>query len=145
MSATSLLQKAAADGVRVDLAADGKLRAFGSEDARAKWVPILRDHKGELLAAIKSVKTATPPSVVELAEMKQDRPPQNLGGLDGLNVGYDLVTLQREADRRNARADREHSTARWCACGRLASLAWPDRYGREIWRCLECGPVEGRA
>jgi len=58
---------------------------------------------------------------------------------------FDPAALQAEADRRNARAVREHSTARWCACGRLASLAWPDRYGREIWRCLECGPVEGRA
>jgi len=145
MSALSLLRRAAADGVHVDIANDGKLRAFGSEDARAKWVPILRDHKHEILASINTVKTATPPSVVELAEMKQERPPQKLGGLGGLNVGYDPVTLQREADRRNARAVRERSTGRWCACGSLAESGYPDGRGGTVWRCWRCFPVLGRA
>ena len=53
--------------------------------------------------------------------------------------------LQAEADRRNERAARERLTDRWCACGQLASYAWPDGRRREIWRCLDCGPVRGEA
>jgi hypothetical protein len=53
--------------------------------------------------------------------------------------------LQAEADWRNEKAAREHSTDRWCTCGQLASYAWPDGRRREIWRCLDCGPVKGEA
>jgi hypothetical protein len=37
----------------------------------------------------------------------------------------DRARLQAEADRQNEKAVRERSTDRWCACGRLASYAWP--------------------
>jgi hypothetical protein len=52
---------------------------------------------------------------------------------------------QREADRRNADAARSGSTDRWCSCGRLATFAWPDGRGRDVWRCLDCAPVRGKA
>jgi hypothetical protein len=58
---------------------------------------------------------------------------------------FDPVALQRAADRRNIIATHEHSTDRWCACGRLASYAWSDDCGRDVWRCLDCGPVKGEA
>jgi hypothetical protein len=57
----------------------------------------------------------------------------------------DPARLQAEADRQNEKAVRERSTDRSCACGRLASYAWPDGRRRDVWRCLECGPVRGKA
>lgn len=50
--------------------------------------------------------------------------------------------LQREADRRNLQAQREHRSDRYCRCGRLAECAWPLEGRREMWRCLDCYPVK---
>jgi hypothetical protein len=63
MSASVLIKKAAAEGVRVRLESDNKLKACGPAEARAKWVPILREHKSELLAelAASDRQTARPP------------------------------------------------------------------------------------
>lgn len=58
---------------------------------------------------------------------------------------YSIIALQREADRRNAQAARNGLTDRWCACGRLARLAWPEGNRREVWRCDDCAPTVGRA
>jgi hypothetical protein len=58
---------------------------------------------------------------------------------------YEPVALQREANRRNADAQRMGLTDRWCACGARATFAWPDGRRRDVWRCLDCGPVRGRA
>lgn len=72
--------------------------------------------------------------------------PANFANPPALRDGspaFDEVRLQREADRRNATAMRAHSTDRWCACGQLATFAWPTGRGRENWRCLECAPVTG--
>lgn len=60
-------------------------------------------------------------------------------------VVYDPARLQREADRRNAEAARSHSTDRFCRCGHLATFAWPDDTGRDVWICAECLPTRGRA
>jgi hypothetical protein len=58
---------------------------------------------------------------------------------------YSMVALKREADRRNTQAARNDLTDRWCACGRLARLAWPEDNRREVWRCDDCAPAMGRA
>jgi hypothetical protein len=58
---------------------------------------------------------------------------------------FDRARLQVEADRRNAEAVRNGSTDRWCACGSRATFAWPDGRRRDVWRCLDCGPVKGEA
>ena len=60
-------------------------------------------------------------------------------------VVYDPARLQREADRRNAEAARSHSTDRFCRCGHLATFAWSDDAGRNVWICAECLPTRGRA
>ncbi len=52
---------------------------------------------------------------------------------------------QRDADRRNLNALREGRTDRYCACGRLARLAWPEANRRAVWRCDDCAPTAGRA
>jgi hypothetical protein len=58
---------------------------------------------------------------------------------------FDPAALQAEADRRNARALREHSTDRFCACGSLAESGYPDGRGGTVWRCWRCFPILGRA
>ena len=55
-----------------------------------------------------------------------------------------LQALQRDPDRRNIQALRSGITDRWCACGRLARLAWPEANRREVWRCDDCAPFMGR-
>lgn len=57
----------------------------------------------------------------------------------------DPERLQAETDRRNAMALRKGVTDRFCACGRLARLAWPEGSRREVWRCDDCAPTAGRA
>lgn len=48
MTAVEILAAALADGVAVTAGPDG-LRAAGPRDACARWVPILKEHRGELL------------------------------------------------------------------------------------------------
>jgi hypothetical protein len=62
MSASLLIKNAAAEGVSIKLERDDKLKACGPAEARAKWLPILRAHKSELLAALAASdrKTARP-------------------------------------------------------------------------------------
>jgi hypothetical protein len=58
---------------------------------------------------------------------------------------FSPAAIQREADRRNLQALREGKTDRYCTCGRLARLAWPEGNRREVWRCDDCAPTVGRA
>lgn len=60
-------------------------------------------------------------------------------------VVFSNEALQRDADRRNLTALREGRTDRFCACGRLARLAWPEGNRREVWRCDDCAATAGRA
>lgn len=54
---------------------------------------------------------------------------------------FDPQQLQRVADQRNAQAKQSNITDRFCQCGRLATLAWPDRERRELWKCDDCAPT----
>jgi hypothetical protein len=60
-------------------------------------------------------------------------------------AAFSPAAAQRDADRRNLNALREGRTDRYCACGRLARLAWPEGNRREVWRCDDCAPTAGRA
>ncbi len=177
MSASRLIRKAAAEGISVKLESDNKLKACGPAEARAKWLPILREHKSELLAELAELESNSP---------RPPRPPLRQGGegrrtYDGASplsrdqraivtvpAGADpfataaqLIRMararatpgrsyrfrlvdQREADRRNAEAARNHSTDRYCACGALARCQWLTD-GRPTWTCDECAPTMGRA
>jgi len=120
----------AAQGAGVRIALDGcDLVLEAAAEPPADVIALLARHKAAVVALLRETSPGSPPA----------SPPVSAG------LAFDPATLQAEADQRNARAAREHSTDRFCACGRLASLAWPDGRGREIWRCLECGPVKGRA
>jgi hypothetical protein len=139
MSASLLIKKAAAEGVSVKLESDNKLKACGPAEARAKWLPVLREHKSELLAelAASDRKTARP-------QLRQGG--ESLRTYDGAPVlTYDPARLQAQADRRNREAANRWETDRFCSCGRLAALAWLDDHGRDVWRCVECTPTWGRA
>lgn len=63
----------------------------------------------------------------------------------GTNGTVKWTLLQREADRRNIKAQREHLTDRYCRCGRLAEYAWSLEGRRAMWRCVDCYPVKGHA
>jgi hypothetical protein len=60
----------------------------------------------------------------------------------GTSGTVNWTLLQREADRRNIKAQREHRTDRYCRCGRFAECAWPLESRREMWRCDECNTVK---
>ncbi len=51
---------------------------------------------------------------------------------------FDPVALDAEAEMRNREAAGAGLTDRFCACGRLARMAWPGADGREVWRCDHC-------
>lgn len=139
MSVSLLIKKAAAEGVSIKLESDNKLKACGPGAARGKWLPIFREHKSELLAKLVH------------SDRQTVRPPLRQGGGSWQTDAaapvqtYDPVRLQREADRRNREAASRGETDRFCSCGRLAALAWPDDHGRDVWRCVECTPTWGRA
>ena len=66
-------------------------------------------------------------------------------GTVGTSGTVNWTLLQREADRRNLQAQREHRSDRYCRCGRLAECAWTLKGRREMWRCIDCYPVRGHA
>lgn len=49
---TGLLDRLAADGVHVTLAPDGTLRTRGDRAAVARWLPAMKQHRAELVAAL---------------------------------------------------------------------------------------------
>lgn len=52
MSAETLIQQAAADGVTLVLDPVGKVKARGNPEVLNRWAPILRKHKPEIVAAL---------------------------------------------------------------------------------------------
>ena len=58
MTPATIIERAAADGVRLTLTAPGKLKAIGDKQAVIRWLPILTEHKPELMAALSAPITA---------------------------------------------------------------------------------------
>ena len=52
MNIASLLESADFDGVRLDLTPEGKLHYSGDPALIAKWLPILRENKAEIVAEL---------------------------------------------------------------------------------------------
>jgi hypothetical protein len=140
-------------------------RAFlESELARVPQVSHVGQHRGVPLGQTASTPYSSNSSAVPLTvprgtaigTMGQSVPLGQCGtdgtngtlgtsGTDGTTIAFDLAARQREADGRNTEAVRTGLTDRWCACGSRATFAWPGGRRREIWRCLDCGPVRGEA
>lgn len=58
MTATTVLEMAERDGVRVGFSPSGGLKAFGPRDALAKWLPELKAMKPAIAAAVAQVSDA---------------------------------------------------------------------------------------
>ena len=117
MSAARLLKEARAAGLSLRVSPAGKLACRGPSETLERLKPALVERRDELLAELRSEVAAA----------------------------YDPGRLQREADRRNAEAARNHSTDRFCRCGHLATFSWSGNDGRDVWICAECLPTRGRA
>lgn len=153
MSAARLLRQARAAGLTLRVSPTGKLKCRGPAPVLERLKPALAEYRDELLAALRAerdVAVVTIPAGDDAFEVARTlinmtRAQDAAGKLPaGRSYRFRLVD-QREADRRNADAVRAHSTDRFCACGALATFAWPDEDGREVWRCVECTPAWGRA
>jgi hypothetical protein len=149
VSAIRFLKEARAAGVKLDVSPSGKLSYLGPVETVQRLLPALAAHRDELLAALRAerddpvvmtIPVADDPfaTAAELIRMAREK------ARPGRRYQFRL-TDQREADRCNAEARATGLTDRFCACGALATLAWPDDDGRDVWRCLKCGPVRGRA
>ncbi len=53
MSATAIIRQAQADGVVLALSPTGSLLAVGEREAVRRWLPTIREHKTELLEALR--------------------------------------------------------------------------------------------
>ena len=58
MTPATIIERAAADGVRLTLSAPGKLKAIGEQQAVSRWLPIIADNKPNILAVLSTPATA---------------------------------------------------------------------------------------
>ena len=116
MSASLLIKKAAAEGVSVKLENDNKLKACGPAEARAKWLPILREHKSELLAELAGSDR----------QDRQDRHSAKVGKACGLTTADRSKTPSKTAAPLSKR-----STRRWrpSASGGAIGMRSPSKAG----------------
>jgi hypothetical protein len=85
---SSLIRQAASEGIRITLENNDRLMAYGPAQARARWIPILRQHKQGIVAELAQLTMQTdreracnlnqggaPPAAVEAiyAQMEAER------------------------------------------------------------------------
>jgi hypothetical protein len=124
-----------------------RLRALNPEKRRPRELTELTE--GACVSSVSDQGRHVPPaertSVSSVSASGSHLSPFEKGESHPPRVAYSRDVLQRDADRRNLNALREGRTDRYCACGRLARLAWPEGNRREVWRCDDCAPTAGRA
>jgi len=54
MTAAAIIKQARAEGVELRLSTSGKVKASGDQDAVSRWIPIIREHKPEILRALQA-------------------------------------------------------------------------------------------
>jgi hypothetical protein len=94
MNAATLIARAAAEGLTLDLTPAGALKATGATATVDRWLPVLRSHKDAILAALK-VRRLAPDLADELIAFWED------------DVA-DILQLPDEALRRLAEDYRRH-------------------------------------
>lgn len=52
MTPTAIIRQAQADGVTLALSSAGTIKATGNGEAVNRWLPVIREHKAELLAVV---------------------------------------------------------------------------------------------
>ena len=53
MTPKTIIESAAADGVMLAIAATGRIEATGDESKVVRWLPMIREHKAAIIAALK--------------------------------------------------------------------------------------------
>ena len=71
MNAATLIARAAAEGVILDLTPAGTLKATGATTTVDRWLPVIRQHKEAILAALK-VRRLVPELADELIAFWED-------------------------------------------------------------------------
>ncbi len=61
MNPAAIIREAAAGGVKLDLSSPGTLRATGEVEAVKHWLPIIRQHKPGILAALRAAANEARP------------------------------------------------------------------------------------
>jgi hypothetical protein len=69
MTPATIIQQAQADGLILRLSKAGTLKAEGQQAALARWLPVLRQHKPQLLAALHAAND-TPADAASLARAR---------------------------------------------------------------------------
>ena len=94
MTPAAIIQKVTEDGVTLTATPSGSIKASGDSDAVSRWLPIIRQNKPNILAALQDAeKVFAPPNATE--DVKQ----QALGRLKlDPNVRYALVTTNPDTD-----------------------------------------------
>ena len=94
MTPAAIIQKVTEDGVTLTATPSGSIKARGDSDAVSRWVPIIRQNKPNILAALQDAeKVLAPPNATEDAKQ------QALARLQiDPNVRYALVTTDPDTD-----------------------------------------------
>lgn len=66
MTPELIIEQLAADGIRLSLADSGSLKAAGQQEAVSRWLPIIKEHKPGLVAALQAIR---PGGSVQTGEM----------------------------------------------------------------------------
>ena len=94
MTPAAIIQKVTEDGVTLTATPSGSIKASGDSDAVSRWLPIIRQNKPNILAALQDAKKVlAPPNATEDAKQ------QALARLQiDPNVRYALVTPNPDTD-----------------------------------------------
>ena len=94
MTPAAIIQKVTEDGVTLTATPSGSIKARGDSDAVSRWLPIIQQHKPNILAALQDAeKVLAPPNATEDAKQ------QALARLQiDPNVRYALVTTDPDTD-----------------------------------------------
>ncbi len=54
MTPATIIRQAQADGVKLALSPSGSIKAVGNGEAVNRWLPVIREHKAELMAVLRA-------------------------------------------------------------------------------------------
>ena len=75
MTPAAIIQKVTEDGVTLTATPSGSIKARGDSDAVSRWVPIIRQNKPNILAALQDAeKVFAPPNATDQRVPKLQRP-----------------------------------------------------------------------
>jgi len=73
MTPATIIQQAAAEGVILAPTPAGTIKATGNGDAVTRWLPVIREHKAELLAELKTANDAGYDALPPSAEARRQQ------------------------------------------------------------------------